>query len=554
MFYKKQDIDSVLACSICAETFRDNDPRMLPCGQTACHVCISNCIDVKNEFVCAFCHQTHQVPTENGFPPNLAIQKMIQLKPGYVQRNANAEKLTILLDELKQASDRLKFNMANSVDQIKEKSNELRSQVNSQTEVLLDQVRQFNLRLISEIDQYENQCMNSFNQKIAPFSEETNKHLSQVNAFCETCSSYFTEFKLSNEQAKRAITLAEKHVDRIKQLDFALKKIAFNGKFVAFKKSELRLDSSLLGSLSQGFDTRNINEILASSLRQTETYEDVWGVLDVWIFKTENDTNAVFYMNASYHFNMTVLDAQNHELSHVSNLFRKTELKQIKMAKMDTNYVIYVYSSFSHYPFSFNERSIFLGNQNEWRHMFLIVDKDLNYVTHKVLNVRLAHIAANVSKLICFDSSNTLYFYDSNLNLAQESTELQQNIDQTIVDVKMNEKHLFVLCTASKLKIFELNSFDFVRETRVDGDQIRLISSDYLAVFNKSARMLYVHKQDGGFEKENETSLAIGSNAAISQDCTRYISFCSFCETNFRIYNDTLNESINQNEGIRFNL
>jgi hypothetical protein len=33
MFYRKEEVDSVMLCSICSDIFQDGDPRILPCGE-----------------------------------------------------------------------------------------------------------------------------------------------------------------------------------------------------------------------------------------------------------------------------------------------------------------------------------------------------------------------------------------------------------------------------------------------------------------------------------------------------------------------------------------
>jgi hypothetical protein len=79
MFYKKQDVDSALICSFCSEILRD--PRILPCGTSACHECIQSRSNAENELECTFCKRKHvSMDSESGFCPNLALQKLIESK------------------------------------------------------------------------------------------------------------------------------------------------------------------------------------------------------------------------------------------------------------------------------------------------------------------------------------------------------------------------------------------------------------------------------------------------------------------------------------------
>jgi hypothetical protein len=98
MFYKKEEVDTALTCSICSENFnKESDPRNLPCGESACHRCIQFESNANNEFDCSFCHNNHKSPNDEGFPPNLTASRLIKAKCDQVERNEEAEKLRLKL-------------------------------------------------------------------------------------------------------------------------------------------------------------------------------------------------------------------------------------------------------------------------------------------------------------------------------------------------------------------------------------------------------------------------------------------------------------------------
>jgi hypothetical protein len=76
MFYKKEDVDARMTCALCSKIY--NDPRMLPCGDSACYECILESIQKyqDNQFKCVFCHEIHH-PCE--FVSNKSLAKSIKI-------------------------------------------------------------------------------------------------------------------------------------------------------------------------------------------------------------------------------------------------------------------------------------------------------------------------------------------------------------------------------------------------------------------------------------------------------------------------------------------
>jgi hypothetical protein len=68
----------------------------------------------------------------------------------------------------------------------------------------------------------------------------------------------------------------------------------------------------------------------------------------------------------------------------------------------------------------------------------------------------------------------------------------------------MSEKHLFVLCSASKLNIFDLEKFELTKEIDVNADQLKFVSTDYLALFGSASRRVYLFEPDGDFNSTQE--------------------------------------------------
>jgi hypothetical protein len=99
MFYQAETIDNILMCVVC-ET-RIKDPRLLPCGQSICNLCVDIIADTaKVKVKCQSCGKCHEIPHE-GFPLNQTISDILSLQPQDVNLDSRH------LNELKTISERM---------------------------------------------------------------------------------------------------------------------------------------------------------------------------------------------------------------------------------------------------------------------------------------------------------------------------------------------------------------------------------------------------------------------------------------------------------------
>jgi hypothetical protein len=264
MFYKKEEVDSVLLCSICSEVFQDNDPRILPCGESACQTCILKSSNSDSELDCSFCHQKHKPCSVDGFLSNLAILKLIKTKADQVYRNPSVEKLRSKLAKVTETCADLRDYFTNGTAEAREHCDELRSQVQLQTDILLEQVHRHNQRMLAEIDEYEKQCFSSFNSKSSNYQAESIKLFAEVDTFCTLNSNYLTRFKIDDKEIESSIQLAERHLTKIQDTYLNLGKIKLAGKLLVFKQTQL--DERTFGALvDQKLDIFSHSAFLASS-------------------------------------------------------------------------------------------------------------------------------------------------------------------------------------------------------------------------------------------------------------------------------------------------
>jgi transposase len=102
-------------------------------------------------------------------------------------------------------------------DQVKEYCIELRNQVHLQTDILLEQVHQFNEAVIAEIDEYEKKCVDSYQQKSVRYQTANKKFLTKLKKFYNENSKYLTEFKMDEQKIQDGLVQTVKYLVELKK-------------------------------------------------------------------------------------------------------------------------------------------------------------------------------------------------------------------------------------------------------------------------------------------------------------------------------------------------
>ncbi len=262
-----------MICSICSKTMRD--PRILPCGKSACHECIQSRVNAATfELECLNCKKQHLAPNRvDGFYLNMGLQVIIEAKANELYWGKKVENLKSKLAEIQQEGVRFQANYVSGANLIKEHCLKLRNQIQLRTDILLEQVHQYNEKLIGEIDKYERECIDSFENKISDKENEFSQLLIEMSDFYTDKVKYLTEFVINGNTVKKSLAKADNYLERLKSMKNSLKDFKFDGKLMKFKPNETEHDSmSLLGSFDfslgcpLSFDFDNVKEIQLSQV------------------------------------------------------------------------------------------------------------------------------------------------------------------------------------------------------------------------------------------------------------------------------------------------
>jgi hypothetical protein len=95
--------------------------------------------------------------------------------------------------------------------------------------------------------------------------------------------------------------------------------------------------------------------------------------------------------------------------------------------------------------------------------------------------------------------------------------------------INMNSLHVFLLIKNKKILVLNIKNFNLVKEIEVGVGvtQMKLVSSDYLAVFNSETNAIYFYDQSMNFEKVEEIQVDHTNRAlSMAQDRSEFVSFC----------------------------
>jgi hypothetical protein len=164
-----------------------------------------------------------------------------------------------------------------------------------------------------------------------------------------------------------------------------------------------------------------------------------------------------------------------------------------------------------------------------YENVLFIVDHDLIRKSLKKKNYELLHMAANNSNILCVDTDYNYYYYCMDLEVITDKPLflIKQAISSTIVNLEMNSQHLFFMCNTKQLKILSIESFELVKVIETDANQIRLISIDYILLYDSAKRCACLYEQYGDFNQLKEINLdeSIEDGLCMNRGTSKRISF-----------------------------
>jgi hypothetical protein len=448
MFYKQKDVKETITCQLCKEIFQD--PRLLPCGETACRECIQKIVELGGveEFECRLCVQKHQKMINKEYPLNRALLKLIKTQASDVSRNAIVNEFKTKRAKIRQMHDEFKLNLEIGVDQVREHCIRIRNQVHLETEILIEDVHRFNEELIAEIDKYEHDRIASFNNKITEYKSKIEETLVEIDHFYENDDDFLTEFVVDDKMVVDSISKVDPFLQKLSTRYNLLKSMAFNQQIIEFKKNQSKPDKSVIGKLcyeSIGFKKLKVLTFNDQILRNSEKKFN--------LMKLDNGLNVAFFIDTKSKLSMSLFDETGVLISKMDNITNNHLVDDVKVACFNTSFLFYIdFKSKDVASWTFNGSSSLSSycesSGARTYYALILADENLTCLAHApITNIKC--IATNRTNILLINEDNCYYYYDSKFNVILNDSSfvnIKHQIGDSLVNLAMNDKYLFFLC------------------------------------------------------------------------------------------------------------
>ena len=308
MIYGEECFSPLIKCQLCKSKL--TEAIMLPCDQfciKCVHELTKNADEETREFKCKSCNEIHTIP-KNGFKSWEALNEFYskELKLEDIYRGDTVERLKNNLKEIQKQIDHLDFSLANSVDAVKEHCLKLKTEVSLEAEIAIKQIQDIRDEMIKDIDTYQANCISHLESNKVK-TQEFDGFINEMRSFHKKWSEYLKQYQINDSEITNVNNLALEMNKRYKKVKIEMKKLIFNKKSMSFRKEQIKIEKTFLGS----FDFKTIGSIDINQL-QVIYLTDILNKMntsfncDFDSFKNENI--AIAYSDTSNLVSVAIID------------------------------------------------------------------------------------------------------------------------------------------------------------------------------------------------------------------------------------------------------
>lgn len=459
-------------CPIC----KVNQPfecKLLPCNVVICSKCAQSIYDRNGKvFGCDVCHSFHDMP-KAGFPSSST--ELFQPNNDNVRRESH-ERLQMsyaltIFNELEQQTTNSKFNGRTT---LKDYFQDLRNQVNRETEIALQAIHQANESLINEINSFER-------QKEKEYDDVFYEWLKSIEINRRECD------KIANNDEKllRAVEFTQQF-----KSNFALSTIEnkiFKGVYLKFQKNPALFDTSVIGTLKlQKIKSIDFNVLNKFSLKSVLNDVDQTALNTIRIVPFDNGNIFVTHQMANKYYKYSVLNAS----------------KNLEGITLDEKYVRII---------SCHQKNnyVFIYSETEESFMMKVLDHRIQKSMASIYFKKL--VGVNDAYLYCISNkpaNKPLYVYNWKL---QHITSLGQRdnpkrafyFPSNILQID-NRDGKYIWLNDSSLNIANELNGTLVNSISIQADKFQVDSNNNLVLMCKSIQKLVYYNLDGYLLQEIE--------------------------------------------------
>jgi hypothetical protein len=409
----------------------------------------------------------------------------------------------------------------------------LKNQVDLATELLIEKAHEFNETLIGEINKYEKDTIDSFKNKKLKRNKDTEKLIRDINKFHTDTNKYLDEFRIDDKVVEESLDNVNKMIQDLSDEDSVPKYSKME-----FVKNEDKLDTRLLGCLviktagsSSLLESENLKQI---DLKNINT--DYRSNLN--LFQLNNGNYVAFYIDQNSLLKFRTFDGDGKIVNNMSGVLIKTKINSVNVVQMDNKFA-FSCTLARNFEFFYveNQRIVCHSSEDGYKkHLMILVDENFRFLKHVHLDSPVILTAANKSNIMCIGEDQPLNWFVLNSDLqCQKMMPLESiSINERVIDLKMNESQIFVLCSSRKLVALDVKTFKAVKVFFPGTGQIQLLSQNYLVLFDSLKRFIHQYDHSEDFKKVGSHVLPqhfnnYDFNKFICDESKRYSFYNSKC-------------------------
>jgi hypothetical protein len=489
MFYQADKIDSILICDVCEDKMVD--PRILPCGRFVCHRCVDLLIDTdKKRIKCQNCAKIHEIP-EEGFPKNLALQKLLECEAKEVLQSNHIEEFKKLLEILNATRQSIESTMECGDAKIRDHCDKVRNDMQLAIEQAHAKLDEFHKDFMEEIDKHEKECQAKF-KTIQQNKQDIEKALHESNELLSTSDRLLKQFKIDQTELATQFKSAHSILNNLEQFKDGIQRDMFNESLLKFERQK-SLDSNMIGKIvKQNIELYFLENI--EKMRELDFASKIESPRYFPILQPFKSNSFLFLYLEENIFNILWLDNDCNILFEKKDLIKNKNIEEIKFFRFRSSHkIFYICTGEKHFRqmntffnlrsydeninllaeikidqkpkwFEVSGENLFLSNKNEKCCTILMYNQNLEMIQK---------FGQEDSLLPFFFSSDIYRFFVSNeyfiINepIIDEDENHDENCNRVTIINRSNGS------VESSFKIFE------------DFDQMRLYLDKFLLTFNK---------------------------------------------------------------------
>jgi hypothetical protein len=323
MFCQADKIDSILICDVC-----DNkiiDPRLLPCGKSVCQRCVVILADTDNKRVkCQNCAKTHEIP-EEGFPKNLALQKLLEVETNEVSRSNHIEELKNILDILNATKQTIESTLECGDAKIRDHCDKVRNDMQLAIEQAHAKLDEFHKDFMEEIDNHEKECQEKF-KLIHKNKQNMEKALNESNELISKSNHLLKQFKIDPTEFSTQLERGQSLQTKLETIKDGIHRDMFNESLLKFEKQK-SFDSNVIGKIvKQNIELYFLEKI--ENMRELDLVSKVENTTFCLYLETFKLNSFLFLYSENNILNLLCLDKNGKTLYEKKDLLKNKKIQE----------------------------------------------------------------------------------------------------------------------------------------------------------------------------------------------------------------------------------